>query len=206
MASQRLKFNIASCYDGLPAEIFKAEGDELVRYMHHLLCNIKSLETMQRDWSLSLLCSILKKGDTTICSIYRGISLHTIPYRILPRILCERLKPFVNKLISSYQCGFKPGKSTVDETFTLHQILEKTREKIRFFDAKWGFRQGDSLSCDFFNIRLKAHWVWRMLMILTSLEEVTVTVNESKIKYLLSTAKDTSIGYLLRYMATTLTL
>ena len=40
MAIQRLKLNKASGYDGLPAELFKAGGDELVRCMHHLLCDI----------------------------------------------------------------------------------------------------------------------------------------------------------------------
>ena len=40
MDIQRLKLNKASGNDGLPAELFKAAGDELVRCMHHLLCNI----------------------------------------------------------------------------------------------------------------------------------------------------------------------
>ena len=37
MAIQRLKLNKASGYDGLPAELFKAGGDELVSCMHLLL-------------------------------------------------------------------------------------------------------------------------------------------------------------------------
>ena len=74
-------------------------------------------------------CSILKKGDATICSNYRGISLLTIANVILSSLLCERLKPFVDKQIGSYQCGFRPGKSTIDQIFTLRQILEKIRDK-----------------------------------------------------------------------------
>ena len=119
MAIQRFKLNKVSGYDGLPAELFKAGGDELVRCMHHFLCNIWSLESMSSDWCLSLLYLILKKGDATTSSNYRGISLLTIAYRILSSVLCERLKPFVNKLIGSYQCGFRPGKSTIDQIFTL---------------------------------------------------------------------------------------
>ena len=112
VAIQRLKFNKVSGYDCLPAELFKAEGDELVDCMHHLFCNIWSKENMPCDWSLSLLYPVLRQGDATICSNYRSITLLTIAYRILSSVLCERLKPFVNKGIGSHQCGFRPDKST----------------------------------------------------------------------------------------------
>ena len=49
-------------------------------------------------------------------------------YKILSIILCERLKPYLSSIIRPYQCGFRPGKSTVDQMFTLRQILEKTHE------------------------------------------------------------------------------
>ena len=126
IAIQRLKFNNASGY-----ELFKAGGNELVSCMHHLLCNIWPLQNMLSEWSRSLLCAVLKKGDAAICSNYRGISQLMIAYRILFIVLCERLKPFVNKLIGSYQCGFRPGKSSIYQIFTLRQILEKTGKEDR---------------------------------------------------------------------------
>lgn len=43
-------------------------------------------------------------------------------------MLCERLRPYVEKCIGTYQAGFRRGRSTVDQIFTLRQILEKTRE------------------------------------------------------------------------------
>ena len=49
IAIQRLKFNKASGYDGLPAELFKAGEDELVSCMHHLLRNILSLQSMPSE-------------------------------------------------------------------------------------------------------------------------------------------------------------
>ena len=45
-----------------------------------------------------LVCLVLKKSDATICSNYRCISLLTIAYTILSSVLCEKLKPCVNKL------------------------------------------------------------------------------------------------------------
>ena len=125
MAIQQLKLNKASGYDDLLAELFKGSGDELVRCMHHLLCNIWSLESMSSDWSLSLLRPVFKKGDATIFSNYRGIRLLMIAYRILSSVLCERLKPFLDKMIGCYQCGFRPEEATVDHSFMLLQFLEQ---------------------------------------------------------------------------------
>ena len=96
MAIQGPKFNKASGYDGLPSELFNVGGDDLVRCMRHLLCNIWSLESMPSDWCLSLLCPVLKN-----CSNYRGISFLSIAYRILSSVLYERLKPSTT---GSYQC------------------------------------------------------------------------------------------------------
>ncbi|XP_049304006.1 uncharacterized protein LOC125776321 [Bactrocera dorsalis] len=102
IAITRLKNNKAAGADGLPAELFKHGGEELIRSMHQLLCRIWSDESMPNDWNLSVLCPIHKKGDPTICANYRGISLLNIAYKVLSSVLCERLKPTVNKLIGPY--------------------------------------------------------------------------------------------------------
>ena len=128
VAIQRLKNNKAAGADGLAAELFKTGGVELIRCMHQLISKIWLAESMPNDWNLSVLCPILKKGDPTICANYRGISLISIAYKVLSSVLCERLKPYTKTLIGPYQCGFRPGKSTIDQIFTLRQILEKTHE------------------------------------------------------------------------------
>ena len=129
VAIQRLKNSKAAGADGLPAELFKTGGDVLIGSMHQLICKIWLAESMPDDWNLSVLCPVLKKGDPTICTNYRGISLLTIAYKVLSSVLCGRLKPFANTLIGPYQCGVRSGKSTIDQIFTLRQILEKTHEK-----------------------------------------------------------------------------
>lgn len=212
IAVSRLKNNKAAGADGLPAELFKTGGEILIRRMHQLVRRIWLEERIPDDWNLSILCPVHKKGDKTVCANYRGISLLPIAYKILSSVVCERLKTKVGEIIGPYQCGFRPGKSTTDQIFTLRQILEKTHEKqidtyhlfvdykaafdspirskvfqamsefgipaklIRLckmtltdtrssvkigknlsepFSTKRGFRQGDSLSCDLFNILLE---------------------------------------------------
>ena len=62
------------------------------------------------------------------CSNYRGISLLNIAYKILSSILFMRISPFAENIIGNYQCGFRKNRSTINQIFTLRQILEKTKE------------------------------------------------------------------------------
>lgn len=62
----------------------------------------------------------------------------SIAYKILSAVIYERLKPYISKLKDPGQCGFRPGKSPLD------QILETTKEQEiileRFIDdtTYWG--------------------------------------------------------------------
>ena len=78
VAIQQLKNNKTAEPDGLPAALFKASGDELVRSKHELIYRIWLEESMPSDWNLSALCPALKKGDHTICASYRAIGLFPI--------------------------------------------------------------------------------------------------------------------------------
>ena len=109
------KNNKAAGADGLQSELFKTGGQMLVRSLHQLISKIWLEECMLNDWNLSILCPVHKKGDKTICANYRGISLLPIAYKVLSSVLSERLKPMVNDIIGPYQCGFRPGKSTIDQ-------------------------------------------------------------------------------------------
>ena len=55
---------------------------------------------------------------------YRPISLLCVPYKILKRLIYNRVKPIVDRpLISKEQGGFQQGKSTVDQI--IDDLLKK---------------------------------------------------------------------------------
>uniref|UniRef100_A0A0K8TJE5 Reverse transcriptase domain-containing protein n=3 Tax=Lygus hesperus TaxID=30085 RepID=A0A0K8TJE5_LYGHE len=127
-ALSRLKNNKAAGDDSISAEMIKAGGDELVARLHTLILRIWENEEIPADWENGTICVIHKKGDPMECSNFRGITLLNVSYKILSNILFDRLLPHAQRVVGAYQRGFMPGKSTIDQIFSLRQIIEKSVE------------------------------------------------------------------------------
>ena len=72
-----LKNNKAVDPNGLPAELFKTG------YIYKIRLEI----CVPNIWILSVLCTVLKESDSTICDNYGGTSLLLIPYKVLTGVL-----------------------------------------------------------------------------------------------------------------------
>ena len=69
-----------------------------------------------------------KKGDLAECDNYRGISLLSVPSKILCRVLIDRAKSGVDEIIRQEQAGFRSGRGTSEQIFALRNILEQCQE------------------------------------------------------------------------------
>uniref|UniRef100_A0A3B4FLA9 Reverse transcriptase domain-containing protein n=1 Tax=Pundamilia nyererei TaxID=303518 RepID=A0A3B4FLA9_9CICH len=76
------------------------------------------------DWQTGVVVPIFKKGDRRVCSNYRGITLLSLPGKVYARVLERRVRPLVKPRIQEEQCGFRPGRGTLDQLFILSRILE----------------------------------------------------------------------------------
>ena len=144
-AVNQLKCNKASGEDGLPPELFKQGGEALWSKLHQILCAIWRQETLPADLRDALIVTIFKKGDRAECGNYRGISLLSIAGKIFTRVLLNRLLPVADGvLLPESQCGFRPGRSTIDMIFAARQLQEKCQEQnaplyFAFFDLVKAF-------------------------------------------------------------------
>ena len=83
---------------------------------------------MPCDWNLGIIYPIYKKGDRLDCNNYRGITVLNTAYKKFSLILQEDDLTHVEEIVGNYQRGFRNGKSTTDQIFTMRQILEKMAE------------------------------------------------------------------------------
>lgn len=55
-------------------------------------------------------------------------SLLNISYKVLSKIILDRLKPYAKEIVGEYQADFTAGKFTTDQIHVIRQITEKSRE------------------------------------------------------------------------------
>jgi len=79
---------------------------------------------MPQEWNKSVIIPLPKKGDLTRCNNYRGIALQCVGNKVFATWLLRRLAPLAMRIVGQYQCGFMPGRSTIDQVSALRRILE----------------------------------------------------------------------------------
>ena len=127
-AIKSLKNNKAPGPDGIPAELLKNGGDDLIGFLHEMILEIWRTEKLPDSWMEGALVPLYKKGDKLACENYRGISLLNAGYKTFARILYNRLVPHAETVIGDYQSGFRPDRSTSDQIHNIRLILQKGRE------------------------------------------------------------------------------
>ena len=127
-AINRLKNHKAAGIDSVHAEQIKYGGENLKRKICSQIQNIWHGEYLPQDWEEGVMVPLHKKGDRTSCDNYRGICVLPIGYKILVRLIYQRLQLYTEDILGEYQAGFRPERGTSDQIFTLRQILEKYRE------------------------------------------------------------------------------
>jgi len=141
---KKLKTNKAPGFDNISAEMIKAGGDVSVHMLHSLSNRVFEDQCCPEDWGKAVIVPIYKKNDKTVCENYRGISLLSTPGKVFTGMLQERLKKHVEAIVAEEQAGFRAGRSTVDQIFTVRQLAEKFCESNRtlynnFIDYKQAF-------------------------------------------------------------------
>ena len=81
-----------------------------------------------KDWQTGVIIPIYKKNNREEYRNYRGISLLSLPGKVYAKCLERKCREIVESKLKDGQCGFRPGRSTAGQIFTLRQIVEKSWE------------------------------------------------------------------------------
>ena len=124
-----LKHNSASGPDDFPAEFFQDFWDiihidlwKLFKDFYGGVLDIKRLNFG--------LVTLLPKVDNPVdMRNFRPICLLNVCYKIITKVLTNRLCTCITKVISEYQYGFIKGRYIMDGVVSLNEILHEVRQK-----------------------------------------------------------------------------
>ena len=125
---ESLKFGKSAGIDEIRPEMLKAMGKEGVLWVTRVIKVAWERGETPGDWQTGMIVPLFKKGDKRVCSNYRGISLLSLPGKVYAKVLEVRSRAMVESRLGDEQCGFRPGRSTTDQLFTLRMVLEKAWE------------------------------------------------------------------------------
>ena len=123
-----IKSRKAAGEDEIRPEMLKALTGEGILWLTQEYLVAWKLGKTPRDWQTGVIIPIFKKGDRKQCTNYRGISLLSFPGKVYAKCLERKCREIVESKLEDGQCGFRPGRSTTDQIFTLKQIFEKSWE------------------------------------------------------------------------------
>ncbi|MES9881385.1 MAG: reverse transcriptase family protein [Sedimenticola sp.] len=147
----KLKNSKASCpSDNILNEYIISTKHIMVPVYIELFNKILNTGILPECWLEGYIIPIYKKGDSTVPSNYRPITLLSCLGKLFTSILNTRITNFVeeNDLLNENQAGFRKQYSTVDHIFLLHSIIEllkKNKKKLycafidfaAAFDSVW---------------------------------------------------------------------
>ena len=123
-----MKNGKAAGIDSVPAGTLKEDISTSTEILYRLFENIWEEEEIPRDWKEGLLLKLPKKGDLRVCTNYRGITLLSIPGKVLNRFRLERMKAAVDNRLRDQQAVFRQDRSCTDHIATLRIIVEQSLE------------------------------------------------------------------------------
>ena len=150
-ALQRLKNHKSPGVDDITNEQLKYGASGLLDKLETLFSKVWETEAVPSDWVKGIVVIVPKKGDTSICSNNRGITLRSTASKLYQIIVLQRMNDGLEALLRDNQCGFRKNRSCIDQIYTLRSIIHKSLEYnlplfINFVDFKAAF---DSINRDF---------------------------------------------------------
>ena len=84
---------------------------------------------MLRAFNDTLITLIPKIDNPLNLTQYRPISLCNVFYKIISKILVNRLKPILGQCVSQNQSAFVPGRQIIDNVLMAHEYIHRLNRK-----------------------------------------------------------------------------
>ena len=160
-ALQTSNMSTAPGSDGIQTRVLQLcqlEDDVLNLLTSHSILSDND-NTIPDKWKHSIIISIPKKGYTTSLENQRGIAKSCVFAKLTSKLLLACIRDIIKPQLLGVQCGFRAGRSTVEQTMALRSILDMccvskcmttiiflTHRNTEKYSTTSGVLQGDTLA------------------------------------------------------------
>ena len=124
-AIKNLKNNKAAGLDDIRTEQLKHLGPIALQWLLNMYNHCIEQKTVPNIWRKAKVIAILKPGkDPDNPKSFRPISLLCHTYKLLERIILNRIVDLIDEQLNNEQAGFRKGKSTTGQLLNLTQHIE----------------------------------------------------------------------------------
>lgn len=114
--------------DYITSEMLKMADETTLKVMKILLNKCLVNEKTPKTWQNAEVILLFKKGDNTNIENYRPINLLSHLYKLLIKIITNRLTHKLDFYQPVEQAGFRIGFSTTDHIQIIRTVIEKATE------------------------------------------------------------------------------
>ena len=148
-ALKMVKTGTAPGYDNIHPEFLTHLGPRARTWMSVFFSRIVKDNRIPKIWRSAKVIAIEKPGkDPNLAASYRPISLLSVCYKFLERLVLQRISPTVETILSPDQAGFRKNRSTCDQVSALTTFIEN------------GFQQNLKTGAVFLDLTAAYDTVW----------------------------------------------
>lgn len=148
-------------FDGIHPEFLLNCGKYARTWLAHFFTNIMQTSVLPQEFKRSKVIAILKPGKpANLPNSYRPIALLSTTYKLLERLIYNRIGPIILDDIPIEQAGFRPKRSCTDQVLSLTTLIEA------------GFQKKLKSSAAFIDLSAAYDTVWREGMIYKFLQKI----------------------------------
>lgn len=124
-ALKMVKNGTAPGYDNIHPEFLTHLGPRARSWMSSFFTRVVVQNEIPKIWRKAKVIAIEKPGkDPKLAANYRPISLLSVCYKFLERLVLQRISPTVESILSPDQAGFRKQRSTCDQVSALTTHIE----------------------------------------------------------------------------------
>jgi hypothetical protein len=137
--------------DGYPALFFQQCWDTVANSLYQYVNQVWSNPSLISFINNTLIVMIPKVDKPESVSQFRPIALCNVTYKIITKVIVNRIKPLLNGIISPYQSSFIPGR-------TIHHNIIVAQEMVHSMAKMKGKRMFMSIKIDLEKAYDRLNW------------------------------------------------